>query len=70
MTPLEKLNEIQILLGDYQEELWADKEVQTNLMYLLGRFLSTGQDITDEELVILKDFLQKKIDAFVKEKGN
>jgi len=70
MTPLEKLNEIQILLGDYQEELWADKEVQTNLMYLLGRSLSTGQDITDEELIILKDFLQKKVDSYVKERGN
>lgn len=70
MTPLEKLNEIQTLLDDYQEELWADQEVQTNLMYLLGRFISTGQDITDEELTTLKDFLQKKVDLYVKEKGN
>jgi len=70
MNALEKLAEIQQIMDDYQEELWNDTEVKDNLMYLLGRYISTGQDLSDEELVILKDFLQQKIDKYVKEKAN
>jgi hypothetical protein len=70
MTSAEHLKHIQDLLEDYNEELWADPQVQTNLMFLLGRQISTGQDISDDELLILDEFLQKKVNEFIKIKSN
>lgn len=65
-----KFKELQDMFEDYSEFLDNDKEVQDNLMYLLGRYIQTGQDLTDYELNVLKTFIQSKIDKFVKEKVN
>lgn len=70
MTPIERLAKIRQTLDDYSEELWADPDVQTNLMYLLGRFLMTGEDLSDSELDKLDKFLKDKVEQFVKQRGN
>lgn len=70
MTPLQRLSKIQETLDAYSEELWQDPDVQNNLMFLLGRFIKDGTDISDEELVTLDNFLKEKVEKYVKEKGN
>jgi hypothetical protein len=58
------------LMQDYSDELWADEEFRNNMMYLLGRYIETGQDLTDEEMIKLEAFIKHKIEKYVKEKGN
>lgn len=70
MTINEKLKYIEDTLNDYYAELWNDPEIQQNLLYLIGRFLMTGEDITDAEVDLLYDFLNKKINNLVKTKAN
>lgn len=70
MTPLQRLSKIQETLDAYSEELWQDPDVQNNLMFLLGRFIKDGTDISDEELVTLDNFLKEKVEKYVREKGN
>lgn len=70
MTTNEKIKYIENILNDYYTELWNDPEIRDNLCYLIGRFLMTGEDITDEEINILYDFLNKKIETYIKTKGN
>lgn len=61
---------VQQILQDYADILWTDKEVADNLMYLLGRFMMTGEDINDEEMAILKEFVQERVNKYVKERAN
>jgi len=70
MTSLEILNQIQLMMDDYQEELWADAQFRDNMYYIIGRQISTGVDLSDEELVILDKFIKEKIEQIVKAKGN
>lgn len=70
MNSDDKLNRISQILDDYADIIWKDLEIQENLLYLIGRYLQTGQDITDSEIDLLDDFLKKKIDKYVKEKAN
>lgn len=70
MTPKERLDKIIVDMDDYSEELWKDEQFRDNMMYLLGRYISTGQDLTDDELVILEKFVTEKIEEYVKTKAN
>lgn len=70
MTSQERLNKIIIHINDYQEELWEDVQFRDNMMFLLGRYISTGQDLTDDELVILEQLVHDKIEQYVKNKAN
>lgn len=70
MTPKERLDQIIVTMDDYAEELWADDQFRDNMMFLLARYINEGADLTDEELVVLEDFINKKINEFVKLKAN
>jgi hypothetical protein len=70
MTAKERLDKIIVDMDDYSEELWQDEQFRDNMMFLLGRYISTGQDLTDDELVILEKFVQDKIQEYVKTKAN
>lgn len=70
MTPNEKLAKIQTILDDYYTEMWSDPEIRDNLLFLLGRFIAVGQDITDEELDTLYTFLNTKVEEYVRTKAN
>lgn len=67
---LVKFKEIEQIITDYQEELWSDKEFSDNMMYILGRFLITQKDLTDEEVEILHSFMKRKVEEFIKTKAN
>lgn len=66
----DKLDRIASILDDYSDIIWKDQEVADNLMYLIGRYISTGQDISNDEINKLDEFLKAKIDKYAKEKGN
>lgn len=66
MTDEEKLDDILKLINDYREELLKDQDSMDNLMYLLGRFMTTGEDMTREEMNTLYDFLQERVKAFIR----
>ena len=70
MTQDKKINELSALLDDYHDILWADPEVRNNICYLIGRFIKTGEDISDKEVDTLKEFLHNKVEKYVKDKGN
>lgn len=65
-----KFKEIEQIITDYQEELWLDKEFSDNMMYILGRFLITQKDLTDEEVEVLHSFMKRKVEEFIKTKAN
>jgi hypothetical protein len=67
---LKQLKEIEQIMMDYSEELLADKAVLDNVLYLLGRWNKTGEDLSDEELSVLHGFLKQKLDEFIKTKAN
>lgn len=70
MTPKERLDQIIVTMDDYSEELWADENFRDNMMFLLARYINEGQDLTDDELITLDNFVKEKVAEYVKTKGN
>lgn len=66
----DKIKELEIFINDYHEVIWNDIEARENILYLLGRYLMTGKDISDEEITQLYEYLKEKINKYVKEKAN
>jgi hypothetical protein len=65
-----KMLEIQLILEDYSDVIYGDKETTNYVLDLVGRFYDTGVDINESELDLLILMLKKKVDEFVKSKGN
>lgn len=65
-----KMLEIQTILQDYSDILWDDTETRNHVLNLVSRFYETGQDVNEAELTDLVTMLKKKINEFVKTKGN
>jgi hypothetical protein len=65
-----KMLEIQLILEDYSDVIYGDKETTNYVLDLVGRFYDTGLDINESELDLLILMLKKKVDEFVKSKGN
>lgn len=61
---------IQRLLEDYSDVLWNDPETRDHVLSLVERFYSTGKDVNEDELNTLTALFQKKVNEFVKTKGN
>lgn len=65
-----KMAEIETIFSDYEEFLCNDQEVKDNMAFLLGRYVSTGEDVTEAEMDTLKAFLKEKVEEFVRTKAN
>lgn len=58
------------LLNDYDEFVLQDDDLQGKLWDLLNKFIQTGEDATDEEILGFEKVLKDKIEKYVKEKAN
>lgn len=69
-TMNEKMLIIKNLLEDYSDVLWDDPETRDHVLSLVERFYKTGKDVDESELNTLTALFQKKVNEFVKTKGN